>query len=152
MRKYPRFSKLKLYLHKAENSCNNPIDLCHHDGCRCPGADSAPGHQQPSYRLHKKNNTMWNIWANPHSVWRLIDRISYQVYFGQFVTNGFYPKIVQPCRLTKKTGSLIDHTFCKISETLLNHTLVYLLSTCLIICHIKLALTSYQINRNHQNI
>ena len=33
-----------------------------------------------------------------------------------FVTNDFYPKIVQPCRFTKKTGSVIDHTFCKLSE------------------------------------
>ena len=38
-------------------------------------------------------------------------RIKYQAYFDQFVTNGFYPKIVQPCRFTKKTGSVIDHTF-----------------------------------------
>ena len=43
-------------------------------------------------------------------------RIKYQAYFDQFVTNGFYPKIVQPCRFTKKTGSVIDHTFCKLSE------------------------------------
>ena len=43
-------------------------------------------------------------------------RIMYQAYFDQFVTNGFYPKIVQPCRFTKKTGSVIDHTFCKLSE------------------------------------
>ena len=110
------YCKLNLSLHKAEDSCNNPIELRHHDGCRCPGAGSAPDHQQPSYRLHKKYNTMWNIWANSHRVWRLIDRVKYQVYFGQFVTNGFYPKIVQPCRFTKKTGSVIDHTFCKLSE------------------------------------
>ena len=43
-------------------------------------------------------------------------RIKYQAYFDQFVTNDFYPKIVQPCRFTKKTGSVIDHTFCKLSE------------------------------------
>ena len=43
-------------------------------------------------------------------------RIKYQSYFDQFVTNGFYLKIVQPCRFTKKTGSVIDHTFCKLSE------------------------------------
>ena len=43
-------------------------------------------------------------------------QIKYQAYFDQFVTNGFYPKIVQPCRFTKKTGSVIDHTFCKLSE------------------------------------
>ena len=38
-------------------------------------------------------------------------RIKYRAYF-----DGFYPKIVQPCRFTKKTGSVIDHTFCKLSE------------------------------------
>ena len=43
-------------------------------------------------------------------------RIKYQAYFDQFVTNGFYPKIVQPCRFTKKTASVIDHIFCKLSE------------------------------------
>ena len=43
-------------------------------------------------------------------------RIKYQTYFEQFVTNGFYPKIVQPCRFTMKTGSVKDHTFCKLSE------------------------------------
>ena len=43
-------------------------------------------------------------------------RIKYQAYFDQFVTNGFYPKIVQSCRFTMKTGSVIDHTFCKLSE------------------------------------
>ena len=43
-------------------------------------------------------------------------RIKYQAYFDQFVTNGFYPKSVQPCRFKKKTGSVIDHTFCKLSE------------------------------------
>ena len=43
-------------------------------------------------------------------------RIKYQAYFDQFVTNGFYPKMIQPCRFTKKTGSVIDHTFCKLSE------------------------------------
>ena len=43
-------------------------------------------------------------------------RIKYQAYLDQFVTNGFYPKIVQPRRFTKKTGSVIDHTFCKSSE------------------------------------
>ena len=42
--------------------------------------------------------------------------IKYQAYFDQFVTNGFYPTIVQPCRFTKKTGCVIDHTFCKLSE------------------------------------
>ena len=36
-------------------------------------------------------------------------RIKYEAYFGQFVTNGFYPKNVQPCRFTKITGSVIDH-------------------------------------------
>ena len=53
-------------------------------------------------------------------VWQTIlemnTRIKYQAYFDQFVTNGFYPKIVQPCRFTKKTGTVIDHTFCKLSE------------------------------------
>ena len=34
------------------------------------------------------------------------------------VTNGFYPKIVQPCRFIKKIGSIIDHTFCKSSESI----------------------------------
>ena len=43
-------------------------------------------------------------------------RIKYQAYFDQFVTNGFYPKIVQPCHFTEKTGSVIEHTFCKFSE------------------------------------
>ena len=43
-------------------------------------------------------------------------RIKYQAYFDQFVTNGLYPQIVQPCRFTRKTGSVIDHTFCKVSE------------------------------------
>ena len=43
-------------------------------------------------------------------------RIKYQAFFDQFVTNGFYPKIVQPCHFTKKTGSVINHTFCKLSE------------------------------------
>ena len=32
-------------------------------------------------------------------------RIKYQAYFDQFVNDGFYPKIVQPCRFTKRTGS-----------------------------------------------
>ena len=46
-----------------------------------------------------------------------INTRKYQAYFDQFVTtNGFYPKIEQPCRFTKKTGSVIDHTFCKLSE------------------------------------
>ena len=43
-------------------------------------------------------------------------RIRYQAYFDQFVTNGFYPKIAQPSRFTKKTGSVIDHNFCDLSE------------------------------------
>ena len=43
-------------------------------------------------------------------------RIKYQAYFDQFVTNGFYPKIVQPYRSTKKIGSVLDHTFRKLSE------------------------------------
>ena len=43
-------------------------------------------------------------------------QIKYQAHFDQFVTNGFYPKIVQPCRFTEKTVSVIDHTFCKLSE------------------------------------
>ena len=43
-------------------------------------------------------------------------RIKYQAYFDQFLTNGFYPKTVQPCRITKKTCYVIDHTFCKLSE------------------------------------
>ena len=46
-------------------------------------------------------------------------RIKYQAYFDQFVTNGFYSKIVQPCRFTKRTGSVIDQTFCKLSEEII---------------------------------
>ena len=39
----------------------------------------------------------------------------YQAYLDHFVANGFYLKLVQPCRLTK-TGSLIDPSCCKLSE------------------------------------
>ena len=62
---------------------------------------------------------------NPHAIFtgdlninllEMDTQIKYQAYFDQFVTNGFYPKIVQPCRFTKKTGSVIEHTFCKLSE------------------------------------
>ena len=43
-------------------------------------------------------------------------QIKYQAYFDQFVTDGFYPKIVQSCRFTNRPGSVIDQTFCKLSE------------------------------------
>ena len=63
-------------------------------------------------------------------------RVKYQAFFDQFVTNGFYPKIVQPCRFMKKTASgIVSASYLK---TLLNHTLVYLLAICLIIYHIYL--------------
>ena len=45
-------------------------------------------------------------------------RIEYQAYFDQFVTDGFYQIVVQSCRFTKKTGSVIDHTFCKLFENI----------------------------------
>ena len=47
---------------------------------------------------------------------RRLTKVEHEQYYYQFVTNGFYPKIVQPCRFTKKTGSVINHTFCKLSE------------------------------------
>ena len=79
-------------------------------------------------------------------------RIKYQAYFDQFVTNGLYPKIVQPCRFTKKTGSVIDHTFCNLSEnTSKSHSGILISNMSDHLPHL-LVLISYQINRNHQNI
>ena len=41
-----------------------PTDLCHHDGCRCPGAKEAPGHQQPPCSLSYDYNITWTISCN----------------------------------------------------------------------------------------
>ena len=51
-------------------------------------------------------------------------RIKYQAYFDLLVTNGFYPKSVQLTRSSKEKGSLIDQTFCKLSENKKKHSLV----------------------------
>ena len=39
-------------------SCTKP-SICHYDGCRCPGAESAPGHLQPPC-WHICNSTDYN--------------------------------------------------------------------------------------------
>lgn len=44
-------------------------------------------------------------------------RLKYQAYFDMFVTMGFYPKIVQPTRFSKKSATIIDQTFCKYSKS-----------------------------------
>ena len=46
------------------------------------------------------------------------DRLKYQSYFDLFVAQSFYPKIIQPTRLAKKKGTLIDQTFCKFSDSI----------------------------------
>jgi len=43
-------------------------------------------------------------------------RSKYQAFFDLFVTNGFYPKIMQPTRLTRNKGTLIDNSFCKLTD------------------------------------
>ena len=43
-------------------------------------------------------------------------------YLQLLTTNGFYPKIVQPTRFSKKRGTLIDQIFCKFTaETISSH-------------------------------
>ena len=44
--------------------------------------------------------------------------IKYQAYFDQVVTNGFCPKIIQLLCFTKKPGSVIEPTACKLSENI----------------------------------
>ena len=45
-------------------------------------------------------------------------RLKYQAFFDLFVTQSFYPKIVQPTRFTKKKGSILDNIFCKLNENM----------------------------------
>ena len=48
---------------------------------------------------------------------KINERIKFQEYFDIFVSNGLFPKITYPTRLSKSekrcTGTLIDHLFCK---------------------------------------
>ena len=47
-------------------------------------------------------------------------RLKYQAYLDLFVTMGFYPKIVQPTRFSKRNATIIDQTFCKFSTATQN--------------------------------
>ena len=68
------------------------------------------------FRLSKENSHAIFTGDFNINLLEMNTQIKYQAYFDQFVTDSFYSKIEQPCRLTKKTGSVIDHTFCKLSE------------------------------------
>ncbi len=47
-------------------------------------------------------------------------RNKYLEYLDKFTTNGFYPSIIYPTRISKKRGTLIDQIFCKYTD---EHTL-----------------------------
>ena len=70
-------------------------------------------------KLSKENSQVISTGDFNINLLEINTRIKYQAYFDHFdqvITNSFYPKIVQPCRFTKKTCSVIDHTFCKLSK------------------------------------
>ena len=79
--------------------------ICQSDGCRCPGVNLAPGHQQPLYWLCYDDNVIWNLSRNTHFAlqWRHIERdcVSYHQTYDCLI-NRLFRLFRHRCNKTSK--------------------------------------------------
>ena len=71
-----------------------------------------------------KNENSTLLWSGDFNInlLQIETRGKFQEYFDLFTSNGLFPQIMLPTRLSKKRGTLIDQIFCKLSGTSTNAT------------------------------